>query len=405
MGVRLISFHHRLDGMTGHRYPEALGLRAAAPARGMDFILFMHEHAAPSVRATFPHAQAVLHCPVFRQDLSFDERTADFVTMLHRHIDPIARKGDWLLVTTATQCEVRALTAWIAATPAERRPWVFTLFHSDRWNRYGSQERDRQVGEFEVVAAELARLDADAAHRFLIGSVTDELCLELGSLLGTCVQRTPQVLPGSEYVPPTNRRAGEPAMVGILGGARPEKGSHLIPAIVRECRRLGRINFAVQLANEQLSAPDFASLCRLAEEPGIQAAHGPLDQATYRTLLAACDIVLFPYDRTSYRQRTSGIFIEAAFTGRPVVTPSDTWMGHQLAAGTVAGTTYDGDDAASIAEAVMRAVDNLPVLAERAKQRAEHWRQTNTLDALLDWLETEIARRAADDPPTSGRAR
>ena len=182
-------------------------------------------------------------------------------------------------------------------------------------------------------------------------------------------------------------------MVGILGGARPEKGSHLIPAIVQESRRLGRINFTIQLANEQLPEQDFARLCRLAEEPGIQIARGPLDQIAYRSLLASCDILLLPYDRLCYRQRGSGIFVEAAVTGRPVVVPTETWMGRQLAAGTVAGTAFDGDDAASIARAVIRASDTLPALAACAQERAADWQRTMTLDAFLDWLEAEIARR------------
>jgi glycosyltransferase involved in cell wall biosynthesis len=403
MSVRLISFHHRLDGMTGHRYPEALGLVAAAAARGMDFSLFINKNADAAVRGAFPQARAVLHCPVFVEDRSFDQRTADFVAMLHRHLDPLVRNDDRLLVTTATQCEVRALTAWIAQTPAKKRPWVLALFHSDRWNRSGPQERERQVGEFKVVASELARLDADAARRFLLAGANDDLCRELSDLLGTPVRRAPQVLPGNGYVPPPEISAGEPATVGVLGGARPEKGSHLIPAIVRESRRLGRINFAVQLANEQLSEKDFASLCEVAEEPGVRIACGPLDQATYRTLLASCDILLLPYDRLCYRQRTSGIFVEAAFTGRPVVVPADTWMGRQVDAETVAGIAYDGDNATTIARAVIRAGGTLAALAAHAQERAADWQRTMTLDAFLDWLEAEIARR--EDPAGGGRRR
>jgi glycosyltransferase involved in cell wall biosynthesis len=401
--VRLISFHHRLGGMTGHRYPEALGLVAAAPARGMDFILFISKHADASVRAAFPEARAVLHCPVFRMDWSFDDRTADFVAMLHRHLDPVVRKGDRLLVTTATQCEVRALSTWIAETPAKKRPWVLAVFHSDRWNRYGPEERDRQVGEFRIVASELAQLDADAARRLLLGAVSDELCKELSGLLGTTVRRIPQVLPGSGYIPPLEKPDGEPVTVGILGGARPEKGSYLIPAIVRESRHLGQINFAIQLVNEQLSETDFTSLCRLAEEPGIRIAYGPLDQVAYRSLLASCDIVLFPYERIPYRQRPSGIFVEAAFTGRPVVVPTETWMSRQLDAGTVAGTAYDGDDATAIAEALIRAVDTLPTLAALAKRQAPVWQRTMTLDAFLDWLEGEIRRREIETAGSSQR--
>lgn len=395
MSVRLISFHHRLGSMTGHRYPEALGLSAAARARGMDFFLFMNEHAEASVRAALPMGRAVLHCPVFRTDLSFDERTADFVEMLHRFLDPVVRKDDWALVTTGTQCEVRALAAWLGRTPAERRPWAVTLFHSDRWNRHGPAERDRQVSEFRVVASELAQLDADAAHHLIIGSIDDTLCSELGGLLGTRVMRVPQVVPSGEYVPLSERRVDEPALVGVLGGARPEKGSHLIPAIIRESRRLGSVRFAIQLVNEQLTAEAFAELCEMEHEPGVEAAHGPLDQEAYRSLVARCDLVLLPYQRIPYLNRPSTIFIEAAMTGRPVVVPSGIWIGDQVAAGGAAGTVYDGDDPAAIAAAVIRAAEALPQLALLARERAAEWRRTMTLDVFVDWLDAEITRRAA----------
>jgi hypothetical protein len=71
-------------------------------------------------------------------------------------------------------------------------------------------------------------------------------------------------------------------------------------------------------------------------------------------------------------------------------------MGRELAAGTVAGVAYDGDDATSIASALIRASDTLSDLAALAKQRAADWQRTMTLDAFLDWLKAEIARREFD---------
>jgi glycosyltransferase involved in cell wall biosynthesis len=393
MNARLISFHHRLLKMNGHRYPEALGLASAVPVRGMEFSLLMSQHADAAVREAFPQGAAVLHCPVFRMDWSFDERTADFVAMLHCHVDPLVRSGDWLFVTTGTQCEVRALARWMAETPRSKRPWAFTMFHSDRWNRYGAEERNRQVDEFRVAASELAQLEPDAARRIIIGSAPEELCAEVSELLGLTVPLVPQVLPGTGYVEPPQRSAQALPVVGILGGVRPEKGAHLIGPIIAESTRLGRINFAVQLFNEQLSEQEFDDLCGIAQLPNVRGVHGALDQASYRSLLASCDIVLFPHLRLPYRQRRSGIFVEAAFTGRPVVVPSGTWMARQVESRAVAGTIYHGDDPATIAGALMRAVDALPALATLARQRAPEWQRTSTLDALLDWVAAEIARR------------
>jgi glycosyltransferase involved in cell wall biosynthesis len=397
VSIRVISFHHRIGGMLGHRFTEAFGLQRAVKQRGWDFILFVREDASDEVRAELPEAHAVLHCPVFRSDLSFDERTADFVAMLHRNLDPIVQCDDRLLVTTGTQCEARALATWLAETPAGKRPWTLAVFHSARWNRAGPQERERQLGEFRVTAAALGRLDGDAARRLLIGATVEELRLELCALLGIEILHIPHMI-STEYVAPCNRAAAEPAVVGFPGGARREKGLHLIPAIVAETRKLGRIDFAVQIANEDLSPPALEELCRLEGQRDVRVVHGPLDFAAYHSFLAQCDLVLLPYERSSYRARASGPFTEACVIGRPVVVPAGTWMEDQVAAGRTSGLAYEGDDPAAIAATVMRAVARLPDLTALAREHAPAWRRAQTCDAFLDRLDREISRRPAIDP-------
>ena len=389
--VRLISFHHRLAHMTGHRYAEALGLVAATRARGMELALFISEHAVAPLRSELPMAHPVLHCPVFRTELSFDERTADFKAMLHQHLDGVVRRDDWVLVTTGTQCEARALAAWLGEVPIERRPWALTLIHSDRWNRYGHEERERQLAEFRTTAAELAGLDAHAKLHFIVGSLTDDLCAELRTLLGVAVHRVPQILPGDGYVPRVEKSAAP--LIGIVGGARPEKGSHRVRAIIEACRKIRPVGFAVQVVNELLPADAFAELADIAGEAGVEVVPGPLDQSAYRALLARCDLLLLPYERIPYRKRASGIFVEAAFAGRPAVVPSGTWMAQQIESGAAAGMVYEGDDPATIAATLARAADALAELARQAKVLAPEWQRTMTLDAFLDWLDAEISRR------------
>jgi hypothetical protein len=396
VSVRIISFHHRLGGMLGHRYTEALGLMRAATHRGWDFVLLIREDASAEVRAELPGARAVLHCPVFREDLTFDERTADFVAMLHQHLDPIVRPDDRVLVTTGTQCEARAVAAWLAEAPAGKRPWVLVAFHDDRWNRFGPQERERQIGEFRILAAEIARLERDVAGRLLVGTVVDDVRPELSDLLGIEVAWIPQMLPSDGYVPPVAKRPGEPAVVGILGGARSEKGSHLVPSIIGATHKLGRIDFAVQIANEDLSSAALEELCGIEGRPGVQVAHGPLDLAAYRALLARCDMVLLPYNPAAYRKRASGPFIEACAMGRPVVAPAGSWMGDQVTAGKAAGVVYERGDPEVIAAAILRAAATLSQLTARAKQHASSWERTMTRDPFLDWLEREVSRRELD---------
>ncbi|HEY4920421.1 MAG TPA: hypothetical protein VII40_10000 [Xanthobacteraceae bacterium] len=394
MSARIIGFHHRLGGMIGHRNAEASGIRAAVAARGLGYMLFVKESASAEVLAEFPDAHAVLNCPVFFDgNASFDARSADLVAMLHRHLDPIVRPDDRVLLTTAFQCDTHAVATWLAEIPASRRPWTLVIYHNDRWNRFGPQECDRQRGEFRVTAATLARLGRDAAHRLMVGSVVDELRPELGRLLGIDVHLVPHMKPAGDYVAPRQRQADEPPVVGLLGGARREKGSDRIPAIIAEVRKLGRVDFAVQIANEDLPPAALEQLCLIEGQPDVTVIHGPLDLATYHSLLARIDLLLLPYERIPYRTRASGPFVESCVIGRPSVVPSGTWMGDQVAAGKAAGVIYAGDDPTAIAAAVMRAAADFPALASLAQAHAPAWKRTRTCDPFLDWLECEIARR------------
>jgi glycosyltransferase involved in cell wall biosynthesis len=396
LSFRIISFHSRLGGMLGHQYAEVAGMRRAAARRGREYVVFISRHASAELRAELPEAHPVLDCPVYRNDLSFDQRTADFVAMLHRHLDPIVRRDDRLLVNTATQCEVRALASWLGEMPAAQRPWTLAVFHNMRWNRSDRFERERQLDEVSATAGALGRLDDDAMRRLMIGAVVDELRAPLRDLLGVEIPLVPHMKPDREYIPPRERLAGKQPMVGLLGGARREKGSDRIPAIIVEVRKLGGVDFAVQIANEDLPPAALEQLCSIEGQPGVSVTHGPLDLATYHSLLAGIDFLLLPYERIPYRARASGPFVEGCITGRPAVVPSGTWMGDQVAAGKAAGVVYAGDEPAAIAQAVWRASADLARLTDLARQRAPSWKQARTCDPFLDWLEREIARRQSD---------
>ena len=392
---RVICIHHRLSSMTGHRFTEALGLLAAARKRGMPSLLLISAHADAVVRAALPGARAVLHDPVFRSELSFDERTKAFVDLLHEHVDPELGQDDRLLLTVATQCEARALTVWLASLPERKRPWTLVLTVSDRWNRYGPAERERQVLEFRTLAADLAAVGNDVRQRLIFTTVTDGLRDELTSLLGIPILLVAMAINVDTMTPAPERPARRRPVAGFVGGTRQEKGSHRIPAIIAASRRLGDIDFTLQLTNELLSEDTFGELCRLCNEPGIQGVHGPLDCTAYRDMLAGLDLVLLPYDRDPYRRRTSSILMEAALMALPVVVPDQTWMADQVAAGTAVGIVYEGEDGESIAAAVMRGIADLPVLSARARSLGPYWRQRHGIEPFFDWLECEISSRLA----------
>jgi len=403
--VQLIGILHRLAGRTGHRFNQALGLEEEALRRGLAPLLLIHADAEPEVRAALPRARAVLHDPVFRPDRSFDERTAEFAAMLHAHLDASVRRGDRVLMTIATQCEARALAVWLRDLPARRKPWILVLFPSDRWNRGGAAERERQVAELEVLGAEVRALSAADRRRLLLASHTRGLAAELAGIVGAPFAVAPMLEDPRELAPAAGSPA-HPPRIAVLGGARREKGSHRVRAIAAACRRRAAARFLVQIANETLTAGELAELEGIAGDSGVEVLRGPLGREEYSRALRESDLLLLPYDRLPYRQRPSGILSEAVLGGLPVVVPRGTWLAEQVETGTAAGVVYgdvagerEGDgEIEATAEAVALALADLAALRARARSLAHGWRRAHSPGTFLDWLEGEIARREGTAP-------
>lgn len=57
----------------------------------------------------------------------------------------------------------------------------------------------------------------------------------------------------------------------------------------------------------------------------------PLSNDDYKKTLANIDIFVLPYHPNSYDKRVSGVFIEAALQGIPIIVPLNTWMAEEIA--------------------------------------------------------------------------
>src|SRR5205807_1773779 len=177
-------------GLTSHHFNEAQGFIEEFARRGTSFELLVSIRAPPPIVAELG-AHAVLDDPTFRMEWSFEVRSDRFLAMLHEHLDHRATADHCVLITVSTQLEAHALTCWLAALPSARKPWVVTLFLSDRWNRSGQAEYERQVAEFRKLAASIASISPMDAHRLMFFAVTESLAEELTGLLGTPVAVAP----------------------------------------------------------------------------------------------------------------------------------------------------------------------------------------------------------------------
>ena len=391
---KVIGIHHRLAALSGHRYNEAAASIEEYGRRGRKVLLFISRFARPEIAQNLG-AAAVLDDPTFRLEWSFAERTRLFTEMLHTYIAPVVEAEDRVFLTVATQLEANALARWLRELPPPKKPWIVTVFLSDRWNRYGPAEYARQIAEFSVLREELKNLSPAENQKLLLLSVTEGLSHEIGQLVGRDVGLVPL---GLRYESlrrnEENLQEYNPTpLVAVLGGMRPEKGSALIPDIFRACEEMVKVRFKIQMVNEGLSPEDFASVLALADKPAVAAIPRELQIEEYADAMKSADLALFPYKVIPYRQRTSAVLAEAVAYGKPVVVPEGTWLAQQIEEGRAVGIVCKDLSPEGYARSITACVANLPQLTTDARACATKWRETVNMTRFIDTVEQEIARR------------
>jgi glycosyltransferase involved in cell wall biosynthesis len=393
---KVIGIHHRLSSLAGHRYTEAFGSVEEYNRRGRKVLLFISRLANPKIAQEL-HAEAVLDDPTFRLEWSFEERTRLFTEMLHTHVTPIVEADDRVYLTVATQLEANALARWLRELPLPKKPWVVTVFLSDRWNRYGPAEHERQMDEFRSLREELKKLSNTENQKLLFFSVTEKLRDEIGDLVGRDVGFVPVALRyersrWSDRKSEQSRSHPLP-VIAVLGGMRPEKGSALIPGIFHACHRLVDVCFRIQMVNEGLSPEDFASVLALADEPTVTAIRHELEIEEYANAMRSADLAIFPYEVIPYRQRTSAVFGEAVAYGKPVVVPAGTWLAEQVEEGQAAGIICEDLTPEGYAKGIAACIANLRQLTSKAQSLSTLWRESVSMTRFTDIVEQEISRR------------
>jgi hypothetical protein len=120
------------------------------------------------------------------------------------------------------------------------------------------------------------------------------------------------------------------------GAARADKGFGAVVDLVELLQRRGmRVPITVQASAEHYGKYDEATRANLArlERSGyasLRLVRETLDPAQYADLFRGA-ICLQPYDRNDYRDRVSGVTLDALTYGAPVIGPAGTWIERQFA--------------------------------------------------------------------------
>ncbi|UCH47853.1 MAG: glycosyltransferase [Betaproteobacteria bacterium] len=137
--------------------------------------------------------------------------------------------------------------------------------------------------------------------------------------------------------PPAAERDGDVAFRRLLyaGAARRDKGFRQVVDLVALLADRGeRIPIAVQVSPEHFGKYDMGTIEDIKRLRGIGYAHLELLNRTlapeeYAALFSG-SICLQPYDRADFRDRVSGVTLDALARGCPVITTAGTWMAAQI---------------------------------------------------------------------------
>lgn len=214
-------------------------------------------------------------------------------------------------------------------------------------------------------------LPEEAARRLVTICETKEVADEYRPLLHSPPIVAPvPVLQRRFTRDPGRRVTGEGTTVSFLGGARPEKGLHLMPRVVElVLAQDPGVQFSIHLMGPRT----YVDGVREALEPhrrSVKIVEGEVGEDRFVQLLQATDLMILPYDPARYRTRGSGVFSECKSAGIPMVLPRHTAIGAE-AADKGLGVTFDDHSAESIARCALIALEHV----ESLRAACEHERQ------------------------------
>ncbi len=225
--------------------------------------------------------------------------------------------------------------------------------------------------ESEIYREAMAILRTVPRVRLRIFAETPHIARVFESLGAPCVSTLPwpvTVQPGD-----TGVNVNHNPVIGHIGYSKIESGFGLLPDVVRSISGFHPLaKFVVQSNSWKDQAVDRCTE-RLETMSSVELLRGPLPPARYASVLNSIDIVLLPYNPDAYRERGSGVFVEAASCGRVLVVPGQTWLAEQAARSGLGAVSFASFTVESVVEAVESAIARFGELRETAQRSAAAW--------------------------------
>ena len=223
-----------------------------------------------------------------------------------------------------------------------------------------------------------------ASGRFFLLTDSDRLANEYAAIAGV----RPAVVCSPRAIAPVAAVAGHPPWLtfGTLGAARIDKGIHLLQAAIEHLVAEGTIGDTrmVMQWNRPVPNDDGSEYPRspvLVAHPQVRYVEEALSSADYDRLFLGIDCMVLPYRRALYHSQISGVAVEAACAGIPMIYTADTWLSDFIGEQGAGIAVADGD-AKGLADAIRTMAADYPAYKALAIKRSAIARARNSPEAF-----------------------
>ena len=125
-----------------------------------------------------------------------------------------------------------------------------------------------------------------------------------------------------------NKFRAEKPKVLFPGGPSEAKGFHLTASLAKELSEdiFNKIDFSVRVSEQSNPPMPMHDYIRDVRRSKFEVIDAELTKSDYSHLLSEADIIALPYDPKVFAERTSGLVVDAAYLGKPMIVLEGGWI-------------------------------------------------------------------------------
>ncbi len=380
---QLIVVAYTLPSQTGHYFNELLGYKTGAKALGLACRIVLPRSCAPHLAAllgaetvleALPPMGEIASPNILEKAIAFLRAAEDLASLWAAIERRHPTSADMVLFTFAHPMLIAGTGMWLDRRSPKQRPSVFFRLVGDEFVDHETGEHMSDAPFFRLACADLRTRPGQ-----------ERVCLLAA---GAAMVRVASRIGGRRaFVMPLPKH-----LIAAAENEAPALGQHVVHVHVNH-RSLPLVDGLADIIRQVTAAVPTTRFvikdsglpteyrARLASKvASLPAEMLPAEQdaTAYLANFSRCTVVLLAYDPRRYERLTSGVYVEAASFGKPVVVPAGTWMAQEIAAGRGAGTVFAEPNPASVSAALLHALNDADSLAAAARAAAPRIRAENS---------------------------